>query len=564
MSVDLAPCPPYVLGPTWRTTVDGGWWLPERSLGWGIFNFFEKYVLQPGGPRAGEMFVPTDEQARFILHWYAVNEYGKHPYRSGLLRRMKGWGKDPLIAALALAELCGPVQFSHFDGSGNQFEAIGNPVGKRRNSAWCQLAAVSQEQTSNTMRLFPAMISPALKEDFGLEINKTVIYTSDGCLIEAVTSSPLTLEGKRPTAVYMNETQWWLENNDGHAMAEVIQGNVDKSAYGVCRVLGICNAHVPGLDSVAERDYEAALAVLAGQAIDTGLLYDSIEAPPGTPVSEIPSIIEDPDGHSAGVQALRDGLEVARGDADWLDLDTIVSSILDVRRPISESRRKFLNQVNAHEDSWISTFEWDTCQGDVTLNPKDRITLGFDGSKSHDTTALVACRLDDGALFVIKSWNPEHYQSGEVPREDVDDTVHWCFGRYDVVAMRADMKEFESYVDSWSRRYRKKMIVNASPNNPIAFDMRGQQKKFAFDCERFVDAVVEKELSHNGDKLLRSHVCNAVRHPTVYDAVSIRKASKDSSRKIDAAVCAVLAFGARQDVLMSKRMRSRKAVVLRG
>lgn len=557
MSDDLAPCPPHVLGPTWRQTRDGRWHLPERSLGWGLFNFFEEYVLQPGGPRAGEMFVPTDEQARFILWWYAVDERGKFVYRGGVLRRMKGWGKDPLIAALSLAELCGPVAFDKFD-------AAGNAIGKRRGSAWVQLAAVSQEQTSNTFKLFPAMISKQLKDDFGLEINKTVIYTNDGCLIQGVTSSPLSMDGNRPTAVFLNETQWWMENNDGHEMANIIQGNVDKSSYGVCRSLSICNAHVPGLESVAERDYEAYNAILAGQAIDTGLLYDSIEAPAGTPVADIPSLIEDPDGHADGVARLRSGLLVARADSVWLDPDSIIPSILDIRNPISESRRKFLNQVNAPEDAWITPFEWDQCQRDVRLEPKDRITLGFDGSKSQDTSALVACRLDDGALFVIKSWNPEHFADGEVPRDDVDAMVHWAFGRYDVVGMRADMREFESYVDGWSRKYKKKMIVNATPGNPIAYDMRGQVKRFAFDCERFVDAVVEQELCHDGDKLLKGHVCNAVRHPTIYDAISIRKASKDSSRKIDAAVCAVLAFGARQEVLMSKKMRSRKATVLRG
>lgn len=553
----LVPAPAHITGPTWQRNSDGSWYLPEKTLGWGILDFFFDYVNQPSGPYAGQPFMPTDEQARFILWWYAVDDRGRFVYRSGLFRRMKGHGKDPLVAALSLAELCGPVAFSHWDSQGQ-------PVGTRRSAAWIQIAAVSQDQTRNTFTLFPAMISSAMKETFGLDVNKTIIYTREGGMIEGVTSSPMSLEGKRPTFVIKNETQWWVESNDGHTMSEVIQGNVDKAAYGGCRALSICNAHVPGLDSDAERDYEAYNAVQAGQAVDTGFLYDSLEAPADTPVSEIPSYIEDPEGHEAGVQRLREGLRVARGDSLWLDLDTIVASILDIRRPISESRRKFLNQVNAAEDSWIAPREWDACQSDVELLPKDKITLGFDGSKSNDHTALVACRISDGALFVLKHWNPEHYQSGEIPREDVDATVNWAFGRYEVVAMRADMKEFESYVDSWSRKYGKKIIVNASPTNPIAFDMRGNQKRFALDCERFVDAVVEQELIHDGDKLLRQHITNAVRHPTIYDAISIRKVSKDSSRKIDAAVCAVLAFGARQEVLMSKKNRSRKAVVLRG
>jgi hypothetical protein len=554
---ELLPAPAHIVGPTWRRYVDGGFYLPEKSLGWGIINWLAEYARQPGGPNAGDPFLPTLEQARFLVWWYAVDENGRFTYRSGLLRRLKGWGKDPLAGAMALAELCGPVAFSHFN------SITGEPVGKSRGSAWIQIAAVSQDQTRNTFTLFPALVSEQMKTEFGLDINKTIIYSAAGGMIEGVTSSPLALEGKRPTFVIKNETQWWVEANDGHSMSEVIAGNVDKAAYGSCRSLSICNGHIPGQDSDAERDYDAHMDVMSGKAIDTGFLYDSLEAPAGTPLSEIPSPKEDPEGFAAGVQKLREGLEIARGDAIWLDLDTIIASALDPRRPVTETRRKFLNQINAHEDSWIATWEWDDVEDlKLKLEKGDRVTLGFDGSKSNDHTALVACRVEDGALFLIKTWNPDDF-NGEVPRDQIDATVRSMFERYDVVAFRADVKEFEAYVDQWGQEFKKRIKVNASPNNPIAFDMRGQQKRFALDCERFLDAVLEQELIHDGNKVLRQHVMNARRHPTNYDAISIRKASKDSSRKIDAAVCAVLAYGARQDFLMSKKNRSRRAVVVK-
>ncbi|RYH15150.1 MAG: hypothetical protein EON54_28855, partial [Alcaligenaceae bacterium] len=264
----LLPCPAHIEGPTWRRYRDGGFYLPDHSLGWGVINWLAEYARQPGGPSAGEPFLPTLEQARFLVWWYAVDENGRFVYRSGLLRRLKGWGKDPLAAAMALAELCGPVAFSHWDDNGN-------PVGKQRPSAWIQIAAVSQDQTRNTFTLFPALISPAMKEEYGLDVNKTIIYSKAGGMIEGVTSSPLALEGKRPTFVIKNETQWWVETNDGHTMSEVIAGNVDKAAYGGCRALSICNGHIPGQDSDAERDYDAYQDVLAGKAIDTGFLYDA-------------------------------------------------------------------------------------------------------------------------------------------------------------------------------------------------------------------------------------------------------------------------------------------------
>lgn len=547
---------PWVIGPTWSRDEEGEFILPERTLGWGVINWLYLYVLTPGGPFAGEPFLPTMEQVRTILWWYAVDENGIFVYREGTLRRLKGWGKDPLAGALALVELCGPTEFSHFD-------ETGEAVGKVKFDPWVQIAAVSQDQTRNTFTMFPTLVSPQLKEEYRLELHKTIVYDGRGKMIEGVTSSPMALEGKRPTFIIMNEIQWWIDSNDGHAMRSVIEGNVTKSAYGTCRSLSICNAHIPGQDSVGERDWDAYQQVAAGKAYDTGVLYDALEAPPTTPVSEIPSPDEDPEGFDEGVAQLRAGLEVARGDAIWLDLDTVVSSILDIRNPVSESRRKFLNQVNAREDSWIAPNEWDRNAGDVRLEPGDKIALGFDGSKSNDHTALVACRIEDGAVFLLRTWDPEKVPGGEIPRDQVDAVVRSAFERYDVVAFRADVQEFESYVDSWGVDFKRRLKVSASPNNPVSFDMRGKKKEFALDTERFLDAVLEEELLHDGDRMLRWYILNAQRHPTNYDAVTIRKESKDSNRKIDGAVSAILAYGARQQFMLSKRHRKGKGGAIR-
>lgn len=208
-----------MVGPVWQKTVDGDWYLPEKTLGWGVLEWLSEYVNTPGGHDdparmamllafwdAGSQisekaFIPTDEQVRFILWWYAVDERGSYVYREGCFRRMKGAGKDPLIAALALVELCGPVAFSHFDDNGE-------PVGKTRHAAWVQIAAVSQDQTKNTFRLFPIMVSEKLKATYGLEMHKFLMYTAAGGQMEAVTASPASMEGNRPTFVIENEIQW--------------------------------------------------------------------------------------------------------------------------------------------------------------------------------------------------------------------------------------------------------------------------------------------------------------------------------------------------------------------
>lgn len=525
-----------------QTTIPAG--LPDYTLGWNILAWAYNYLQQPDGPDAGEPFVFTDEQMRLILWWYAVDGEGRFLFNSGVIRRMKGWGKDPFAAALCLIELCAPTAFSHFD---EHDDAVGKP----QPAPWIQVAAVSRDQTRNTFTLFPTMVSQRLAETYGLDIHKEIIHKKGGGRIEAVTSSPKSLEGGRSHFVVMNETQFWLENNNGHEMSGAIQGNVAKGRGGSFRRLSICNAHRPGEDSIAEQDYEAFEKIVGGQTNFTKFFYDALEAPATTD-------LYDPD-------SLKLGLAVARGDSTWLDIPRLVEEIHDPRTVVSEARRKYLNQIVAAEDAWLTPWEWDAIAvPSLKLREGEQITLGFDGSRGRDHTALCACRVSDGAIFLLNCWNPESFPSGKIPTIAVDKAVREAFALYDVVSFRADVKEFESYIDQWSADFRRQIVVNASPGNLIAYDMRSKGKReFLLECERFKNAVLDGGMKHDGNRVLRQHIVNARQRPSdTYDLIGIGKESKDSPRKIDAAVTAVLAFGARQEYLMTKHNRKQSLEII--
>lgn len=76
---------PVYIGPTWARDDAGNFVLPERTLGWQILEWIGQYL------GATKPFVPTKEQKRFLLWWYAVDERGKFVYRDGVLQRLKGW-----------------------------------------------------------------------------------------------------------------------------------------------------------------------------------------------------------------------------------------------------------------------------------------------------------------------------------------------------------------------------------------------------------------------------------------------------------------------------------------
>lgn len=519
---------PLLLGPTG---------LPKQTLGWELLAWTADYLHQPDGDSAGGPWRFTPEQARFVLWWYAIDDTGRFVYRNGVLRRMKGWGKDPLGAVLCALELCAPVRF---DG----WNAAGEPVGRPVAAPWVITAAVSRDQTRNTMRLFPSLLSDTCVDEYGLDIHHEIIHKQGGGQIESVTSSPRALEGARASFSLINESHHWLANNDGHEMYKVIVRNAVKTRS---RHLQITNGHVPGEESVAEQAWEAYQKIQAGQARDSGMLYDSREAPPETDIHD--------------EESLRQGLLAARGDATWLDVDGLIAEIHDIRNPLSVSRRFYLNQIVAAEDSWMAPHEWDRCWVDAELRPGDRVTLGFDGSRSDDSTVLMACRIDDGVLFRLAAWeHPAQVKDWEVPREDVDAHVRAAFERYRVQAMYADIAYWESYVDSWVADFGRRAKLKASPRSAFAFDMRARIRDFGLGCENFLEAVLNQHVRHDGDPLLRQHVLNAKRRVTKYDHIGIGKATRDSKRKIDAAVTAVLAWMARQEIVKTRRVGARKVV----
>ena len=525
--------PPVLIGPTWQRAPDGLWALPDRTIGWDVLGWCGRWLQHS----TGRPWRFTDEQARFVLWWYAIDEEGRWLFVDGVLQRLKGWGKDPLAACLCAVEAFGPCRFGGW-------AEDGSPVAVDEPAAWVQTAAVAQQQTKNTTRLFPSLFTREAIEQYRIQVGVLQVHgLGDSRLIEAVTSSPTVLEGARATAVLRNETQHWTASNAGHGMADVIERNGAKSDGGGARSLAITNAYEPGGDSAAERDRDAWEDVQAGKAVDTGLLYDSVEAHPDAPLSA---------EHAAEV------VESIRGDSVWLDLDRIRKSILDRRNAPSRSRRFWYNQIVAAEDAWVAPAEWDR-QADPAVTPADGalVTLGFDGSKTDDDSALMGCDVETGNVFTVDVWQADGTDGWEVDRAAVDLAVRRAFDRYDVVGFYSDVHPWESYVDLWASDLGGDLCVKATPRQPVGWDMRARGKEFTGACERFLAGVVEREIAHDGDVRVRRHAHNARRRPNPW-GVSIGKEHRESQKKIDAMPAAILARLARQEYVVLPEARKRK------
>lgn len=513
---------PVAIGPVWRRRADRGWDLPALTLGWDVLAWTAKYLTQPDGPDAGQPWQYTDEQARAVLWWFAIDATGQFLYRYGTVRRVKGWGKDPFAASLAAVELLGPCRFDRFDPD------TGLPVGKAHPAAWVQVAAVSRDQTRNTLTLFPGLFSREAIEQYSIDLGKEIIYARGGrCRIEAVTSSPRALEGGRSTFVIKNESHHWLLANSGHDMAKVISRNLGKSRDGAARALAITNAHLPGEDSDAEHDWTTYESGVDGRADVSDRFYDSLEAPQGLDPT-------DPEQVRAGIVA-------ARGDSTWLHPDRITREFLDLTTLTQgEAIRFYWNQIQGSDAAWIDLDAWTDRRAEVELADRERVCLGFDGSLRHDSTALVACRLVDGHVWPLHIWEKPRGPAGngwQVPREEVAAAVDDAFRTFDVIRMYCDPPHWQDYVDKWAASYGEKVVLEFWTMSA---------GRMAKALERLHTAITAGEMTHNGDETLTRHVGNAV---AVKRAGGVQINKRKDGDKIDALVSAVLAYEARNDAI---------------
>lgn len=529
--------PPTDIGPLWATDENGDWLLPEITLGWEILGWCAEWLQMPDG----SPWIFTDEQARLILWYFALDERGRFKYRQAVYQALKGAGKDPVAAVLCIVHLIGPCLFSHWDENGD-------PVGMDDKSAWVQIAAVAKGQTKNTMKFIPSLLPERTRQAFGgIDVQKEVIYAYHGeRFLEVVSSASRSLEGNRPTFLICNETQHWLPSQGGVDLYETATDNVLKTPTG--RFICITNAYEPGEDSVAQRIREEQEKVWAGTSQDSGWLYCSREAHPQSPLS------------AAWTPFI---LQIIRGDAVWLDIENIVTKMNDGANPANRFRRMFYNQITAASDSLIGPTEWDGARADGALygdkrdlNPGDEITLGFDGGKTDDSTALVATRLSDKLIVPLAIWEKQG-DDWRINEAEVDSEVHLAFATYKVRAFYADVALWESYIANWSEAYREILLIKASPQSATGFDMRGNQQKIARGVEAFLQAIIDKRVRHNGDKTLKIHVLNAKRRRNRF-GLTFAKENAESPRKVDGLAAALLSVMAMNDLIESGKQPARQ------
>lgn len=198
-----------------------------------------------------------------------------------------------------------------------------------------------------------------------------------------------------------------------------------------------------------------------------------------------------------------------------------------------EFRRKRLGSWIEGAEQWISHELWAACK--VPTDPRFLLgkpyVLAFDGSASGDSTALVSCDLD-GHLQLRKLWENPGDDRWRVDHEEVDAEVRGHLATSECIGIYCDPWGWRSEIEQWAKDFGHDRVIEFPTN---------VRSRMAPASDRFYAAVAEQRLSHDGNADLARHVMNTVAKATPTGDV-ITKESKSSRRKIDAAVCAVMAY----------------------
>ena len=188
---------------------------------------------------------------------------------------------------------------------------------------------------------------------------------------------------------------------------------------------------------------------------------------------------------------------------------------------------------------WMEASDWFENEVSEEIELGDAVALGFDGSRYHDATALVACRIEDGKLQLLDVWeSPGGAGEWEVPEGAVDAAIARAMDDYKVVRGYFDPPLWQSEIDAWAREYGEAAAMRYWTN----------RSRFMNAVERFRTDHASGRIKHVGDERLTKHIL-AAQLREVRNGYVLTKGRK-WDEMIDAAIASVLAWEARTDHLI--------------
>lgn len=524
---------------------------PWPSLGKQVCDLIEERAVFGPGSLKGQPAKLDPEKRAVIYKAYEVYPKGhalagRRRFRRVRISWRKGTAKTELLGWVAFVELH-PEAEVRFDG----WDAYGNPVGRPVRDPYIPLLAYTAEQVEelayNVLYVVCTEGPDADLFDAGLEriVRLDERGRADGKAVP-LAQSPNARDGARTTFQGYDETHR-LDLPRHVAAYETMEANLPKRPLDDPWSMGITTAGEPGGGSVAEMDKDEAELIAKGEVEEPELFYFHREAGAHHDLSSL-------DGR---VEAIREASGPA---AAWSDLRGIAKQWDRPGADRSYLERVWLNRWTQAEAQAFDAKRWreQLHRPGFTIPQGAAVSVGFDGSRWKDTTALVVTHVDTGFQHRFGLWIPEDCPDGEVPTGEVDEAVAEVFRRWKVLRLYGDPAQgWDDALSRWSGKHGPKVVA-------FFYTDSRNLRKTATMCRTYAAAIQGGEVTHDGDADFARHIGAARKRDTKMTDDEGRplwvmsKERHDSPNKIDCAMAGGLSWQARLDAIAAGLNETRR------
>ena len=524
---------------------------PWPTLGPQVVDAIEAGLAFGPGDLRGEPARVDAETRAFIYRAYEVHPYpgwprakppkaspraGRRRFKRVALSLRKGTAKTEKAAWIGAVELHpeGPVRCDGW----RKVAGVWEPVGRGVRDPYIPMVAYTEEQTEELAygALMVVLGEGPWADDFDIGLERVVRADGTGKAVP-LANAPSARDGARTTFQHFDETHRFIREALRQAHTTML-ANIPKRPMADPWSLETTTMYAPGQGSVAEATHDTARHIATGAVKDPRLFYFHRQA------SEHHDLTTD-----AGLRAAV--LEAGGPYAEWSDNDSIAETIRSSPpRDQPYNIRVWLNRPMRDAQHAFEVERWkQLAKPGRRIRSGALITLGFDGSRTRDGTALVATHVRSGFQWVVGVWErPPGVPRWEVPADQVNLKLAEAFRDYDVWRLYGDPAYWETQLSEWAGRYGEERVVKWWTLRDLPM---------AKACRAYADALNGGELSHPGDDRFTAHIGNSRRRyiPTLDDHGErmwvITKERPDSEHHIDVAAAAVLSWEARLDAIAS-------------
>ena len=489
----------------------------------------------------GEPFVHDGWQLWCTVNHYRVKRTAKfnpsrpvgapaYENRRSLIVGPQKTGKSPWAASIVTFESVGPCIFAGWAVGGEVYRCEdlgcgcgfvfhyepGDAMGIPRPMSKIQLLATAEDQTANIFDPLQEMIRRGpLSEQ--MKVREDFIRTPNGGDISPITSAPNSKLGNPIHFAVGDESGLYVGR-----MAKVWQ-TMRRGLAGMSgRAMEVTNPWDPMENSIAQQTY-------LSSSKDIFRFY---RRPPANLSFK-------------NKAERRKILQHVYHGSPWVDLDAIEAEAAElmVSDP-TQAERFFGNMLVQGLGSYLLEATLDRTTSTQDVPDGASITVGFDGSRSGDWTAI-RCETIDGHRFTPTygpdgrpaHWNPTLWPEGRIPRGEVGAAVDALFSRFRVARMYVDPRHWETQADAWALEHGDDVVVQWPTN---------QLGRMHDALVRYLEDSHEGSTTHDNHADFRQHALNARKIAKPGDRFILGKPS--DHQKFDILMADVLAHEAAADM----------------